>query len=682
MIIKSIRLNNIRSYKEKEIILDLGSTLLSGDIGSGKSTILLAIDFALFGLSKGIITGEAILRHGEKQGSVELDFSIDDKKIRIKRSLKKIGDTVSQDSGYIVINDELFNLSPIELKQRILELLNYPQEILTKKSLIYRYTVYTPQEEMKLILIGKKEDRLDTLRKVFNIDKYKRIQENSKILSSELRLKIKEDELFISDIEYLKKEKGEKTMLQDELKVKILTIDKELRTLQTNLTNKKEELKSVEEKIKLFNELKKELELNELNLKNNSSRFEVNKQNIEKLTREIKEIENDELKEIDMDKLYKNLLVYRNKLSKVDGELLEIRKSLNESKYSYINSEKLIKEISYLDECPVCLQKVKEDHKHNILGKEDAKIKDLSENIKIYTKKENDFIKDVEIINQEIEKLNELKSKNELIKLKIRNLYEKKNNHSILLNENSNISKITEEIKNKNLIIASKIEGIGDVKYDQLKNELNLLLDDEKKLLVGISILKREVEVCSNNIILLNENLLKKEDARRKIFKLKGFRSFVDDDFLKVIETMEKKVMLRVHNDFNELFIKWFNILVDDENISVKLDEEFSPLIEQGGFTTDYIFLSGGEKTAGALAYRLALNQVINNLIVHIKTKDILILDEPTDGFSEDQLDRLRLVLDELNIKQIILVSHESKIESFVNNVIRLNKKEGVTELL
>src|SRR3989338_3303667 len=157
MIIKKIKLRNIRSYNEKEIQFSTGSTLLSGDIGSGKSTILLAIDFALFGLSKGIITGEALLRHGQKEGSVEL-------------------------------------------KQRILQLLNYPQEILTKKSLIYRYTVYTPQEEMKSILLGKKEDRLDTLRKVFNIDKYKRIKENSKIYSSELRLKIKEDELFISDI--------------------------------------------------------------------------------------------------------------------------------------------------------------------------------------------------------------------------------------------------------------------------------------------------------------------------------------------------------------------------------------------------------------------------------------------------------------------------------------------------
>jgi exonuclease SbcC len=143
---------------------------------------------------------------------------------------------------------------------------------------------------------------------------------------------------------------------------------------------------------------------------------------------------------------------------------------------------------------------------------------------------------------------------------------------------------------------------------------------------------------------------------------------------------MERKVMLRVHNDFNELFVKWFGILVDD--IGVSLDEEFSVVIEQGGYNIDYLFLSGGEKTAGALAYRLALNQVINNLMVSIKTKDVLILDEPTDGFSEDQLDRVRLVLDELDVKQVIMVSHESKIESFVNNVVRLVKKEGVSEIV
>ena len=89
--------------------------------------------------------------------------------------------------------------------------------------------------------------------------------------------------------------------------------------------------------------------------------------------------------------------------------------------------------------------------------------------------------------------------------------------------------------------------------------------------------------------------------------------------------------------------------------------------------------LSGGEKTACSLAYRLALNKVINDLISRIKTKDLIILDEPTDGFSAEQLDRVRDVLKQLNMKQIIIVSHEGKIESFVDNVIRIQKQEHIS---
>ena len=53
----------------------------------------------------------------------------------------------------------------------------------------------------------------------------------------------------------------------------------------------------------------------------------------------------------------------------------------------------------------------------------------------------------------------------------------------------------------------------------------------------------------------------------------------------------------------------------------------------------------------------------------------VLILDEPTDGFSSEQLDKVRDVLDKLNLRQTIIVSHESKIETFVQNVIRITKE-------
>ncbi|MEK6875045.1 MAG: SMC family ATPase, partial [Nanoarchaeota archaeon] len=107
----------------------------------------------------------------------------------------------------------------------------------------------------------------------------------------------------------------------------------------------------------------------------------------------------------------------------------------------------------------------------------------------------------------------------------------------------------------------------------------------------------------------------------------------------------------------------------------------FTPVIMQQGYQTPMDFLSGGEKTSLALAYRLALNKVINDVISTIKTKNLLILDEPTDGFSTEQLDNVREVIDQLLLKQILIVSHEHKIESFVQNIIIISKQEGISSV-
>ena len=117
-------------------------------------------------------------------------------------------------------------------------------------------------------------------------------------------------------------------------------------------------------------------------------------------------------------------------------------------------------------------------------------------------------------------------------------------------------------------------------------------------------------------------------------------------------------------------------MLMEDETMSARLDDGFAPVIEQNGYETDLPSLSGGEKTSCALAYRLALNKVINELISTIHTRDIIILDEPTDGFSMEQLDRVREVLNQLNVAQVLIVSHEAKIESFVDTIIRVTKDQ------
>jgi len=67
-------------------------------------------------------------------------------------------------------------------------------------------------------------------------------------------------------------------------------------------------------------------------------------------------------------------------------------------------------------------------------------------------------------------------------------------------------------------------------------------------------------------------------------------------------------------------------------------------------------------------------------MLSHIKTKDIVILDEPTDGFASEQIDKMRDIFEQLNAEQMILVSHEQKIEGFVDHVIRV-RKDGTSSI-
>ena len=212
MKLKYIKLKNIRSYINQIIDFDSGSTLLSGNIGTGKTTLLLAIDFAFFGLRKSDLSGSALLRNGETEGYVEINFELDGKDIVIRRNLKRTSKSITQGSGMFIIDDKVEELTPIELKQKVIDLFKYPREFLTKsKSLIYNYTVYTPQEEMKSILLAKSDERLNILRKTFGIDKYKRIVENSKLLISNLNSSKKEFEIISSNLNILLDENEIKT---------------------------------------------------------------------------------------------------------------------------------------------------------------------------------------------------------------------------------------------------------------------------------------------------------------------------------------------------------------------------------------------------------------------------------------------------------------------------------------
>lgn len=183
MIIKNITLEHIRSYKEPPPIqLTLGTMLFEGDVGSGKSTILLAIEFALFGL--GDIDGRYLLRHGERTGFVLLDFEVNGREYKVYRSLERKRDGVNQKEGYIVEDGVRTDYAVGEMKTRVLEILNFNERPRPKtSSVIYRYAIFTPQETMKEVLLQPVERRLETLRRAFRIEDYSTVANNASIIT-------------------------------------------------------------------------------------------------------------------------------------------------------------------------------------------------------------------------------------------------------------------------------------------------------------------------------------------------------------------------------------------------------------------------------------------------------------------------------------------------------------------
>src|SRR3989344_5284453 len=259
MILEYVDLSNIRSYARQRIDFPKGSVLLSGDIGAGKSTILLAIEFALFGARRTDLSGEALLRNGAKEGSVELAFSIEGKRILVKRTLKRGNAGVSQEAGYMIIDGKKQDATAIELKSVMLNLLGYPKDLVTKsKDLIYRFTVFTPQEEMKKILFDDAEHRLDTLRKVFGIDKYKRIAENSAILTRSLRERVKEYSGMVYDLEDKKKLLEGAKITSKEAEQKLLSLAPALEKVKAFRAEKAAQLNAVEQQMRILADLRKE----------------------------------------------------------------------------------------------------------------------------------------------------------------------------------------------------------------------------------------------------------------------------------------------------------------------------------------------------------------------------------------------------------------------------------------
>ncbi|ADD08664.1 AAA family ATPase [Candidatus Aciduliprofundum boonei] len=799
MIIRKIHLHNIRSYEDQDIELGKGITLFEGDIGSGKTTILMAIDFALFGNSTPDFY-RSLLRKGTNRGFVEIIFEHGGKEYKIRRVLEAKGKGISNTESEVEAPEGVVKLTASDVRNYVLKLMGIDVGSSKRKSLpVVKYAIYTPQEMMKVILEGtgkKEEERLDVIRRIFRLDEYKVARENIGIVSKELvseyrtveskeeeigriESEVKEKELEIKKIEEEIKELNEKiTQYEREYERKSKEW-KEVMKLRDRYENLRREIEKLKTKILGFkenlNKANKELEEIEVikekmkNIEEEAQRYESVEKIRDELQRKLNDIMNTEIR---FKKAQERIKVLKEKIEKaknlrVELEKLKSRKNELESKTAKIEDlenrkkdleerrseirgviaaintkiEELRKELEDYKSlgavCPKCKRPLTEEHKKKLISETIAKIEDKKEELRRANASEVKIKREMREIDEEIRELQEnakalsaiqerikhiedsikegeeaekeleiaernlpifdeeekrkMSEELEKVKFEVERLRNVWREYNALKGRVEREGKIIEEIKNYKF----EIEGM-EKELQRKSKEINSLnysddvfkkLSEEYREIEGIlSSAKRvkeekekRVEELKNEIDKKMKLIEKLRDEIKLYKKHVEFGKWLRDELAQALEEIERLRLLSINEEFRQLFEDWFHEIMGESEYEATIDEDFKPIVRYQKFDMPIYSLSGGERTSIALAYRLALNTMVKrslNLESHL-----LILDEPTDGFSKDQLYKLKDVFDKMDTDQIIIVSHEKELMNLADTVYHVEKVNGVSKI-
>ncbi|MBI4451204.1 SMC family ATPase [Candidatus Woesearchaeota archaeon] len=683
VLLKRIQLHNIRSYIDQHFDFPEGIVVLAGDIGAGKSSVLLAIEFSLFGLLRSELTGAGLLRHGARTGSVELDFELNNKKITIKRCLVREKNAVVQDAGHIVIDGILQQAMPVELKAAILDMLGYPKSLASKsRNLIYRYTVYTPQEEMKQILADNSEERVDTLRRVFGVDKYKRIADNTRILTHALKERKAAHAALSAGIQEAKDELETTTVQQAALTAALSSIEGQKAKTAAEADKARARVTIAAQAVESLHELKKSVAVAQQEQQGLLRARQRVDDEYAALSRQIATLQlavgthrqSAELRS-EIGKLLEENRTAETGLNLLTRQIAEINAKQEQADIA-------TQRVSSIVTCPQCMQPVAEHHKAAVRAEhaqktamlEQQKESLLAQRTQAEAKRQN-----MQVL---LEELRAAERQATISEANISALAEKTQKHTQLQQEADIIQQQVQASSTRLEQFTVQLQSMSSAEaaHREAMLALDASIQAEKQAAIENARTQASLESINAQAQRLQKELAAKETAKAAHRRTSIIEEWLSTYFIGLMESMEKNVLSRVYYEFNSAFQHWFAMLVE-ESLTARLDDNFSPIVTQNGFDMDVAHLSGGERTAVALAYRLSLNRVINDVINTIQTKSLIILDEPTDGFSSAQLDRMREVLEQLGCKQVIIVSHEQKIEGLADRVIRIAKPAHVSSV-
>ena len=639
--IEELRLKNFEGFKDEKVTLTRGLNLITGRNSVGKTTILDAIVYTLYGNVPSVENRLLVRREkGVRDMETYLRFRspVNGSKVEIMRFAELRRNRFTTKEVRLIIDGAEVQVEGLEdLRRRITRLIGIGYRA-------FNWIIYSRQGRLNEILEPRRED-MDA---ILQITLLREISEQLNTVIKDLKGIESEYRITKTQLIPLREERvGELQREADELSAELEDLKASLRQAEDpavkRLLGKARELEDAKAMLLEAVNSKKSI-LARYGLKD----IESVKREFGRLGERLKELE---AKSKSLEERIKRL---RDEEAKVFGEL----KVLEDG-----HKTRLELKVKGVAKCPTCGQRIDEETLSSIIEDEKLKITDLARRLEDIRKKRGKLQSELESIDREID---EIARRRERL--------------NMLMNS---ISEYDTRIDEKESIVRSiRLDVEGTLR------RLGLDLDpDDPKLYERLTEMfqaPREIEEKRKRIKLLEERL------KRRLSELEKAKSELDKLKTRLGELERKSKVVSIASNLRERISNFIKKRRDDllRSIALRAQTIFTSLTDQRIYTSfridpenyrvyvkphglsDYIPASrvgGGHQTLISLSLRLAI-------LYHLGVRSLIILDEPTYGVDEENLQMLLNQLSKIagHVDQALIITHHGRGMEEASNIIEV----------
>ena len=684
--IKEIKLHNFISHRDTSLLLEKGITIFVGHNGSGKSSIIDAITFALFGEHTRKSNKNLILR-GTSSSYVRLNFYVNSREYSAYRQLGSLGQSISAKLDLVSDSNNIIN-KPIVAGERKQFGESVSAEVAKTLGMDYKklkLATIIQQGELNRIIEFHPKDFKELLNGMIGIDRLDLAYQTMHEIIDGFRERLRTHNNGFDD----KQIESIRNTIQLNIS-ELFDAESILKQLESERNITKANLRSLEKEIERIEPLilkARELQTMENSLiKYLNDKKDCLSEDIIKLNRIVKEAQNSMQIVSEKEEIKINLQMVRSEV-----EDAEIRIINNEGEFGRLKGLlEFARKIEIKDgKCPVCNSEVQTVNKildtdyinNEIKKKTDERSKLLTE--RINSKKEEYILEEKEKRIAAAEKFlasNNICNLQDTIKLE-KELFQKKNDLSKLpktivgVNEDATIFMIDHFSK-------SLVENITKLKYqvkdlriqDYLDARLNhtRLSDALLEINMKIGSSQKSIQQATKVIDDSNKILTELDYAAKYITILDKIRSTVFNRDGLVGLSLRSWALKTISYKASE-YATMFNIGISRIDLAEKVKDVDIICYGRHG-EIDMNSLSGGEKVAVALALRFAISYMMGS-----SKLDFIILDEPTAHLDAERRKSMVEIISQAfkdgdgPLSQIIIITHDAEIfeDSEVDRIYR-----------